>query len=92
MQFKKELYGRMSDHEDSPWTRFGDEQPVCMRRLIDDVCSSFNEQQQRDLFSYWCSGYLLKTGSRNYRAGVHPPPADLGSEFPVRSQQGKDLK
>ncbi len=44
---------------------FGDEQPVCMRRLIDDVCSSFNEQQQRDLFSYWCSGYLLKTGSRN---------------------------
>ena len=42
-----------------------DEQPVCMRRLIDDVCSSFNEQQRRDLFSYWCSGYLLKAGSRD---------------------------
>ena len=65
MRFEKELHGRLPDHEDSPRARPDDEQPVCMRRLIDDVCSSFNERQRRDLFSYWCSGYLLKAGSRD---------------------------
>ncbi len=42
-----------------------DEQPICMYRLIREVCEEFSEKERELLYLYWSSCFLKKSGGED---------------------------